>query len=71
VSDADAPAGARFVLASSAVFLLPLATAIAGACAAGSRRAAQPLGALIGLAVGMALAMGLVRLLRPAGSAKA
>lgn len=59
-------AGWRMVLASTLVFLLPLVLAIAGAALtrqAGETR--QLIGAAAGLAAGVAVAVPLMRLIRP------
>ncbi|MBN1588817.1 MAG: hypothetical protein JW888_04820 [Pirellulales bacterium] len=53
-SDPTAMSGSRFVLAAMGLFLAPLVLAILGAVVAGRRAEAQLIGALGGLALGMA-----------------
>ncbi|HOW96785.1 MAG TPA: hypothetical protein P5567_09875 [Kiritimatiellia bacterium] len=60
----DALAGGRMVLASASVFLLPLATAIAGALWIRSGPSGQLTGALAGFAAGVAAASILTRFIR-------
>ncbi|MBN1268955.1 MAG: hypothetical protein JXB04_05165 [Kiritimatiellae bacterium] len=50
---------------SALVFLLPLATAIAGAALAGNGGARQVAGAALGFLVGVVVAMTVTRLIRP------
>ena len=60
--DPDAPLeGFRFVVASAGIFLVPLGLAILGATLMQSRPGGGLLGALAGLATGMALAAGVAR----------
>ncbi|MBU1692484.1 MAG: hypothetical protein KKC51_00820 [Verrucomicrobia bacterium] len=57
-------AGGRMVLASAAVFLLPLAGAIAGAVWVRTGPSRQLAAALAGFVAGVAAAAGLIRRLR-------
>lgn len=57
-------AGGRMVLASAAVFLLPLATAVAGAIGFRGGPFRQLTGALVGFTAGGTVAAVLVRLIR-------
>ena len=61
--------GWRMVLGSTAVFLLPLALAAAGAYLAGQNADRQVAGALIGLAAGVLVAKGISAWLRRHGKA--
>jgi hypothetical protein len=63
------PSGWRLTVSSSAAFLLPLILAAGGACLGGASGARQLVGALAGLAIGVAAGMLVVRLVagRPAG----
>ena len=58
-------AGGRMVLASAAVFLLPLAGAIAGAVWVRTGPSRQLAAALAGFVAGVAAAAGLTRLIQP------
>lgn len=63
-ADSSPWSGLVLVWAATAVFLLPLATAVLGAALGGKGPTRQTAGAVLGFAVGVALAVPIVKSLR-------
>ena len=67
-SDGQLLVGWRFGLASMGLFLAPVALAVAGATCFGESQGVRLLGAIAGLAIGMAGSVAIARLLRRNGA---